>query len=396
MPKVPTGIRKDKKGRWRYEFQRTNTDGTKFRKEGTATTLELCIKKQAEAIQAFEAGLVKATKTPTFAEWVDYFRTTILPVAPSRTGKRFGLRTVEGYSSIIKKWLVPYLGHVPLDKLTPEHVEAMLAKVPGGIQQKLNIRNLGSLIFGHAQKRGKIPFSHLNPFKAVQIAKERRKTDSEGNVIAAARVLTQDEEAKLLEAAQGHWCYGCILLSLRLGLRIGEVLGLEWKYIDLNSRTVTVTIQRQRVNRETKRLMGNEAEGGLLRMAPKTSSGERTIPLPNSAYEWLLEESKRNTTPFVFPNSTKTNPFEPRKLGMTFNSMVEKANLPKLDSRGIQLPIPTFHDLRHTWCTRHATEYKTLPNVLMKLAGHSRIETTLALYVHTDEADLALAQANIP
>jgi len=394
VPKVPVGIRQDSQGRWRYEFQRTAPDGTTFRKQGTAPSLELCIERQAEAIKAFESG--RTEKTPSFSEWVEYFRTTILPVAPSRTGKRFGLRTVEGYNSIINKWLLPHLGQIHLDKLTPEHVEAMLAKTNASIQGKLNIRNLGSLIFGHAQKRGKIPHNHLNPFKAVQIARDRRKTDSEGNILQTARVLTQAEEESLLQAAEGHWSYGCILLSLRTGLRIGEVLGLEWKYIDLNRRTLTVTITRQRVSKATKKLMGNEAKGGLLRVPPKTSSGERTIPLPNSAFQWLKEEKERNQTPFVFPNSTHTNPPEPRRLAMAFNSMVRKAKLPSVDSRGFPLPIPTFHDLRHTWCTRHATEYKTLPNVLMKLAGHSRIETTLSLYVHTDTEDLVAAQANLP
>jgi integrase len=60
---------------------------------------------------------------------------------------------------------------------------------------------------------------------------------------------------------------------------------------------------------------------------------------------------------------------------------------------GEPLPDPTLHDLRHTFASVMANEYKVGPRVLMQLMGHERIETTLSYYVEATDGALAEAMA---
>jgi integrase len=391
---LPRGIRQGKDSRFHWEVDRIRTDGSRFRKAGSAKTAEDALERFNAALAEFEGGESSNGRTPTFGEWAEYAKTQIFPVAPSRSGKPFSPRTVQGYVGIIEGSLKPLLGDILLDRLTPEHVEAALVKIGGEPQTRLNVRNLGSKLYEIAARRGKVP-QGFNPFKAVQIAKPKRKRDDEGHEVKDARVLTHSEEEALLSKADGHWCYGAILLACRLGLRMGEVLGLEWADVDFEAKTVTIRQQRQRITKATRDLMGIKSKGGLMKVDPKSEWGFRMIPLPASVLAWLKEERARNESPFIIPNELGNNPKEPRRLTGCFNAAVAKAEIKPHDAKGKPLPMPTFHDLRHTWCTRMATEYKVLPNVLMRLAGHSRVETTLGFYVHSEEADLFGAMANI-
>ncbi len=392
---LPKGVRFDaKRGDYVWQVKRVNEDGTTFRKVGYEKNPKDANRARDAAIQAHEQGQTQQSQVPTFGEWCEYFKTEILPVMPSRKGEPYSATTVQSYVPIIDNSLIGLLGDILLTKMTPEHVEAMLKTVGGEVQTRLNVRNLGSKIYEVAQLRGKVPHGY-NPFKAVQIAKAKTKRDEDGNEISHVRLLTKDDEAHMMQVASTQWCYGAILLAIKCGLRQGEVLGLEWANVDLERKVINVRQQRQRISKKTRDLMGIKAKGGLMKVNPKTDAGFRTIPLPASMFDWLRAERETNKTPFVIPNTLGNNPREPRRLTEYFKNVVDICKLKIADENGTPLAVPTFHDLRHTWCTRHANDYKTPPHVLCKLAGHSRIETTLGYYVHAEEGDLFSAQANV-
>lgn len=392
---VPKGVRLDaKRKEYVWQVKRVRDDGIVFRRTGYAKTIKEAEKARDKAILAYESGEVEQTEVQTFGVWAKYFKNDILPVAPSRSGQPYSPRTVQGYVAIIDTTLIPLLGGIKLTKLTPEHVEAMLKEAGGEPQTRLNIRNLGSKLYEVAIRRKKVPHGY-NPFKAVMIAKAKTKRDGDGHEISHVRVLNMEEEAKMMQVASCQWCYGAILLAIKCGLRMGEVLGLEWTNIDFEKGTLAVRQQRQRITKATRDLMGIKSSGGLLKLDPKSDSGFRTIPLPRSVVTWLTEEREHNQTSYVIPNIHGNNPREPRRLTKCFNDVVDVCMLKIVNEAGTPLAQPTFHDLRHTFCTRHANDYKTPPHVLMKLAGHSRIETTLGYYVHAEEGDLYAAQANV-
>lgn len=395
--RLPKGVRQGKDGRFYWEIDRLREDGTRFRKQGNSKTAADASTNRKAAIQAFEAGEAQQTQTMTLGEWADYCLESIFPVAPSRRGKAFAATTVEGYSQAIQFHIKPLLGSILLTKLTPEHIDSALARIDG-TQTKIKVRSVGSKLYELAIMRRKVT---SNPFKVVQIAKPRKERHSNGQTMEQVRILTTAEEECLLKKAQEHkaygWVYGGILLGLRLGLRAGEILGLEWRNVDLEGGTVTISQQRQRVTKATRDRMGIKSKGGVLVVDPKTDAGFRRIPVPPSVLAWLKEERARNETQYLFPNEHGTNAREPRRFAAGFEAMVKACGLHESkDAHGMPLPEPTPHDLRHTFCSRMANVHKVPVQVLAVIAGHSDIKTTLTYYVHADTAGIVEAMAHVP
>jgi len=153
----------------------------------------------------------------------------------------------------------------------------------------------------------------------------------------------------------------CILISMHMGLRIGEICGLQWSDIDFEKQILTVrrTVQRIQLQTGTK----------LLTDAPKTNGSLRSVPIPEFLINFL--KKFRNQDNFYLLSGTE-QPAEPRTLQRRFKAILKKANLPSLN----------YHSLRHmfaTNCIKAGFDLKTLSEIL----GHASVETTLKLYVHS-------------
>lgn len=378
-PILPAGVRLAKDGKYHWELDRKREDGTKFRKAGARKDPHTAIANYKAALEAFEAG--SAAKGLTVGEWADYCLEHIYPVAPSARGRAYSLRTIAGYQMIVAFHIKPAIGSIQLAKLSPEHVDSLLRRIKAGVSTKKSVRNTLSNIYKQAQARGKIPHG-FNPVRAVRLANAPAKRDQQGNVLADKRILTPAEEEKLLAVAKETWLYGGILLALRMGLRLGEVVALQWKHVDLKAKRLRVTEQIQRVSGK-----------GLVTTDPKTYAGVRTIPIPPSVLQWLEAESLNGCSGYLIKN-TLGKAVEPRKVSKLFTDLVMVAGLTgNQDEHGSALPDPTFHDLRSTFCTRMAQDYGVQPNTLIKLSGHSDITTLLSYYVRASDADLEQAMA---
>lgn len=153
-----------------------------------------------------------------------------------------------------------------------------------------------------------------------------------------------------------------VLLSLYIGLRVGEVCGLMWGDIDFGKSILTVrrTVQRIRHGVHGTRLISD---------TPKSRSSRRSIPIPTFIMK-LLRESRSADDRYVLSNSTVIT--EPRTLQRRFKAILKKVNLPSVG----------YHCLRHMFATNSLQagfDVKTLSEIL----GHASVETTLNRYVHT-------------
>ncbi len=138
-----------------------------------------------------------------------------------------------------------------------------------------------------------------------------------------------------------------------MGLRLGEVLGLRWMDVDLESKTVHVRHSLQRI------------AGKLVLAEPKTKGSERSVKLPAMAYTALQEHRKGQheiglVTPYVFA-TWKGTPIDPRNALRRFKELLAKAGLP--DSI-------RFHDLRHSSATLLLIRGATYEEVA-EMLGHS-------------------------
>jgi integrase len=98
-----------------------------------------------------------------------------------------------------------------------------------------------------------------------------RNTSPQGRGGTAKRQpprLTVDDCRAILRAVAGHRNAPIYAVALTLGLRIGELIGLQWSDIDLKAGTLHIRRQRSR------------ASGALVEGEPKTAPGVRLLPLP--------------------------------------------------------------------------------------------------------------------
>jgi integrase len=183
--------------------------------------------------------------------------------------------------------------------------------------------------------------------------------------------LKPDEAKKLLATAKSERLHALYVLALYLGLRRGELLGLQWEHVDLDACTLQVVQSLQRV-------------GGKLQLkAPKTRKSRRTVPLPPPVVEALkahkIAQGKErlaagpdwHDTGTVFASAVGT-PMEPDNLRRSWYRV--RKVLPE--------PLPRVHDLRHTCVTLLLTE-GVAPHIVQEIVGHSAIDVTMTIYAHT-------------
>jgi integrase len=180
-------------------------------------------------------------------------------------------------------------------------------------------------------------------------------------------VFTSAELAKLVDATMMRPSSKNtgILLALYSGLRIGELCALQWKDIDFERGTLTVSKTIQRIY--IKELAGGTT-AKIIITPPKTRSSVREIPLASAVIPLLREHVKSSEWYLVTGMDTF---LEPRSYRSYYGRFLRRAGIAH----------SSFHKLRHTFATQlieNGADVKTVSDLL----GHSSVKTTLDLYVH--------------
>jgi len=177
------------------------------------------------------------------------------------------LLTYDKYHIMVHYHLIPALGDVPLQKLTPE----MLQKF---YRQKLDEGKMpGTVVVIHAVLRRALENAVKSGLIARNIAKLVTPPRIERHEM---QVLTVEQAERLLEVARGSSLDALLMMALMTGMRRGELLALRWA--DVNFEQGTVFVHR------TVALL---APYGYVEGEPKTKAGRRRIALPDVAVEAL-------------------------------------------------------------------------------------------------------------
>ena len=157
-----------------------------------------------------------------------------------------------------------------------------------------------------------------------------------------------------------------LLLQMQLGLRIGEVCGLQWSDFDLEADVLTI-------RRTVSRIYCREGHTKVVIQTPKTRSSGRDIPLPKELVALLrqLRGEADSKTWFLSGNAEKT--VEPRCYRKSIQIYLRQASVREVHP----------HVLRHTFattCLQAGCDIKTLSEIL----GHADPTITLRRYVHSD------------
>ena len=204
-----------------------------------------------------------------------------------------------------------------------------------------------------------------------------------GDTERPARFLTLEESAAIIGAAdmldqEAERSLGGPLLRLALdgGLRLGELLALDWRAVTLTDQSV-ITVRRS-LDRKP------DADGRPVFVEPKTTDSTRTVPLTKSAADALrrhrLATGRPSPDALVFrrPDGRPLDPYmRPKRL-----------LLAACAHAGITEPMPRFHDLRHSYATAMLRAGLTV-HACAKLLGHRDANLVLKRYGHALPDELA-------
>lgn len=164
--------------------------------------------------------------------------------------------------------------------------------------------------------------------------------------------LTAEQCRAILTAFQGHRTYPLIALALLLGMRIGELAGLQWTDIDLSSGVLSITRQRSR------------ASGVLLVGEPKTPPSVRDLPLPPWACAVLKAHAERMVQEKRYGESVFC-----AESGKPVDADSVRTQLAK------RAPGVTPHDLRRA-CASHILSLGYEERIVSAILGHGPRNTT--------------------
>ncbi len=272
-------------------------------------------------------------------------------------------KTYVRYESVIRGRLIPRFGDMEMEDISPMDIQRYISELlqSGNLRtgKGLSPNSVNSVI---AVLQGSLDAAYrFGLTEEYRMDRLKRPKTAEKTV----ECFTPAEQKRIEQAVMADrrvWMRG-IILCLYTGLRIGELLALEWSDIDLKKGEISVT----KSCHDAKDANGNYDR---LTEAPKTRASVRTIPLPHALVVLLREMKKNSSSPFVI--SGKTAVLKVRSYQRSFDLLLKRLNIPH---RG-------FHSLRHTFATR-ALECGMDVKTLSELLGHRSPTITLNRYVHS-------------
>lgn len=330
----------------------------------------------AKFVADIQNGMFVEGKSLKFSEFTEIWKRdhALKELAPS---------TYKRYCRILETRLLPYFGHFYISKIKPTDImhfydllsrDTQLVRKQGNNGAKTKKPLSGKTILEHHRllraMLHKAVYWQLivtNPAERVQPPKarkpKRKSYDDE-----QTKILLENLEQLSVEDTKYKVA---IILTVFTGVRLGELMGLEWQDIDFKNGIICI-------NRSSQYL----ADLGVFTKVPKTESSIREIAIPEFIVS-LLEEYKLwydNQKSFygeLWTNSDRLfvqadgKPMHPSTISKWFVKYVAQ----------IGLPIINFHGLRHTNATLLISQNIDVAVVAARL-GHAQITTTFNFYVH--------------
>ena len=274
--------------------------------------------------------------------------------------------TLSTYVVTFEKNILPYFGDMEYDDLKMKDVQRFVdEKLSAGYSHK-SVKDMVvcvKMLLNYAADE--LEMKPVPGKRIMRFPEEAIKRDLE--------VYTDSEQKKLMSYFLSNPSFEHLgmMITLCSGVRIGEITALQFKDIDLDSRTM-------KIEKTLERIYSIDSDGHrkgtqLVIQTPKSLSSRRVIPLPKEIID-ILKKSSALVTGDYFVCSGTDKPIEPRVYRLHFNQACKDA--------GVR--VMKYHGLRHSFATR-MLEKKVDIKTTSIILGHSDVKITMNTYMHPTE-----------
>lgn len=261
--------------------------------------------------------------------------------------------TYERYRTCLK-----HIPDIKLRKLTTDKLQVIINHMIEAGLSTSSIKQVKILLSQALKFLTESGKTIAGDIRAVKIPKISQKK---------VRALTENEQKRLFFSLQGSFYCDFFLSLLFTGLRVGELIALEWSDVDLRGGYFEIT----------------KTDYNGHPTPPKTPDSVRRLPLNAEFKEILIRKYNLGVSGRIFRNTLDRSVVYRTLLDSWYRAL-DSAGLPRLG----------LHVLRHTYAT-NALRAGVDVKVLSKLLGHASVAITLDLYCDVIFDDLETASGKL-
>ena len=355
MPRKENNIYKRQDGRWEGRYIKPVAHGHKpqYGYVYAYSYDEVLLKlKAASSVDIREQTGDKITLFESIAE--QWLKHTAYQIKSSSYNK---------YRNMIKLYILPSFGQVPLSLLTHTFIQEqcnMLLTIGGKDGAGLSPKTVSDVL---SIIRRILNYAAQAELEVKCLGQDVRVKQSQHKIT----ILSNQEQVRLVNYILLHQTpinLG-ILLSLFAGLRVGEVCALRWEDLSLEDGLLYVSKTMQRIQLNS----GSGPKTKVVITEPKSQCSVRNIPLPPEIL-YILQNQEKENEGFFLTNS-KFKYIEPRTLQNHFKRVLMACDIKPTN----------YHCLRHTFAT-NCVELNFDVKTLSEILGHASVNITMNRYVH--------------
>lgn len=295
-----------------------------------------------------------------FVEWLDVYKKADCKES-----------TINLYKNVYNRYIKKIFGKKQVKNLRADMIQKFINKAATE-RSKTVASTINFLLYDSLRQAARNGIISKNPMENTTPPKFK---DSK-----KGKALSADIEKQFLEAAKESYYYPLYRMASLTGMRIGEVLGLQWQDVDFEHGEIHITHT----------LCYVPGKGQYLD-TPKSKASRRIIPMEKGSELYvLLKEWRSKQRLQKFKTGKYWQPLE----GMENIVFTSNHGTPHFDMNvrtdqrkivadmkeaGIKIDTCTFHTLRHCFATR-CIENGMDPKVLQAILGHSTFAMTMDLY----------------